>query len=403
MDLFIKATMAVGKSQLHLCFGACLKCSKGTDSSNLLATGESLDTSGLPLAVVTDCEKDEHILPFGTCSECDDEPCDEHMDLEGQWNNIVDMLMSSNNQSALNLNSFLVCNKGGIITPLTTGQSETSQDLMNYYIMMEQCYGFSMYEASLILTAIERYPSDSKKNIYSLLAATSYPGEINLKDPVLLDICWKITAGHIRTEDAKRILMEKCGVSQNQADTFFNAINRQHNEEGTTRDFAHEMAIYSSYTYNDGLSLGNFGTDVVNYAMNKDRKGEYIDYVGDLKKSSSYKGDVDSGIMPDDDKNSDIDTSNLWDDLKNEKDGENIVKTITDYNLAVENGDINRADEFLLDLGNSSLEQGYEVLERELNEKNVLYEILSDNEEKTDATREEFLKYVKDNSSLENK
>ena len=263
--------------------------------------------------------------------------------------------------------------------------------------MMEQCYGFSMYEASLIRTVFERFPSTPYKSVYSVLATLIYPGGIK----PFSKLAWRVSAQHSSFDEAKKALEIMCGLSQTQVDMLYKALEKQYNNETATRDFAHEMAIYSLYTHNRGIRLDNIASFVAGSIIIA-LGGEVGDYIGDFTIAGSYKGDVDSASMGLDDMNSDLDTYNLWNVLEGEGDGEKILKVITDYNLAVENGDINRTNEFLLSKGDGSLEKGYECLKKELDETNVLSTINSSGKTLTDIekTKEKFLRHIRETSDV---
>ncbi len=124
-------------------------------------------------------------------------------------------------------------------------------------------------------------------------------------------------------------------------------------------DFAHELIQYSIFSHDDSL---------VHQVWN------FCGIFGEIEAMASYKGDIYSTRMGDDDRNSDIDAVNLYQRFSNSED--NILEIMVDYNNQVSNGTINRAEEFLKNIGNGDAEKGYELLEKELDNVDIASQYL---------------------------
>lgn len=159
-----------------------------------------------------------------------------------------------------------------------------------------------------------------------------------------------MTAGNPKTENAKRYF-EKLGLNADQVNKMESAINRQHQDPNKEKDFAHEIIQFAIFANDDSLFHSLVGP-----------------IIGNLAALGSYKGDVYSTRMDIDDMNSDLDAVNIYIRFGfNTGSVEGLLKTITDYNLSVLYEKVNRADEFLSNMGGGNIQVGLENLKKELN------------------------------------
>ncbi|MDE5698590.1 MAG: DUF4280 domain-containing protein [Lachnospiraceae bacterium] len=116
----------------YLVTGARLRCIWGSKPSQLVITqGHNCAADGRPKANCSDCKKEENIFDFGMCgiSSCG-KTCKECMSLADKWVNTGGSswkLEKLNGDTALTMDSILLCRKGGIIVPETSGQGDVRE------------------------------------------------------------------------------------------------------------------------------------------------------------------------------------------------------------------------------------------------------------------------------------
>ncbi|MEZ3490806.1 MAG: DUF4280 domain-containing protein, partial [Lachnospiraceae bacterium] len=113
----------------YLVTGAKLRCMWGSKPGTLvISEGHNVIAGGRPKANCSDSRKGENIPDFGICgiSSCG-RTCRECMSLADKWINTSGSswkLEKLNGDTALTMDSILLCRKGGIIVPETSGQGD---------------------------------------------------------------------------------------------------------------------------------------------------------------------------------------------------------------------------------------------------------------------------------------
>lgn len=113
----------------YLVTGAKLRCMWGSTPGTLvISEGHNVIASGRPKANYSDSRKGENIPDFGICgiSSCG-RTCKECMSLADKWINTSGSswkLEKLNGDTALTMDSILLCRKGGVIVPETSGQGD---------------------------------------------------------------------------------------------------------------------------------------------------------------------------------------------------------------------------------------------------------------------------------------
>ena len=113
----------------YLVTGAKLRCMWGSTPGTLvISEGHNVIANGRPKANCSDSRKGENIPDFGICgiSSCG-RTCRECMSLADKWINTSGSswkLEKLNGDTALTMDSILLCRKGGIIVPETSGQGD---------------------------------------------------------------------------------------------------------------------------------------------------------------------------------------------------------------------------------------------------------------------------------------
>lgn len=111
----------------YLVEGAKLICVQGGKCSFLkIPGGHGYTSGGKKKANCADCKKNINISDFGSCKKNErTHMCKGYMELKKKWENIgsssskIEMV---GGEEAVTLDSVLICNKGGIILPVTSGQ-----------------------------------------------------------------------------------------------------------------------------------------------------------------------------------------------------------------------------------------------------------------------------------------
>ncbi len=111
----------------YLVRGAKLICICGSELSHLKVARKKVCTSGKKeKANCKDCKECKNIPYFGECKlNTATHTCEGFMDLAEQWQNTAVSLKKTekiNGEEALTMDCVLICKKGGLILPLTSGQ-----------------------------------------------------------------------------------------------------------------------------------------------------------------------------------------------------------------------------------------------------------------------------------------
>lgn len=139
----------------------------------------------------------------------------------------------------------------------------------------------------------------------------------------------------------------KCNYAYHITDSKY--WNFDYGEAAANKDFAHEIVQYSSFS---------------NESFSRKVWGAFDEALGDANALSGYKGDVFSTRMNIDDMNSDIDAINIYQRMENMEGS--IPGIMVDYDKQVRHGTLNRAEEFLKNLGDGDADVGFENLKEEL-------------------------------------
>ena len=102
-------------------------CTNGSETGRLkIPAGHGYTSGGKNKANCEDCKEPDNIPYFGRCSKNKvTHKCEGFMKLADKWHNISDSLRSVEKvggADAINMKSVLLCNKGGLIMPVTSGQ-----------------------------------------------------------------------------------------------------------------------------------------------------------------------------------------------------------------------------------------------------------------------------------------
>lgn len=123
----LSAAKSVMESKQYLVEGAKLICVNGSEITQLKIPASHNYTSGGKIkANCKDCKVCENIPYFGECLKNeDDHKCEGFMELSEVWENTAVSATKAENVSgedAISLSSVLLCKKGGLIIPVTSGQ-----------------------------------------------------------------------------------------------------------------------------------------------------------------------------------------------------------------------------------------------------------------------------------------
>ncbi|MGP1568262.1 MAG: DUF4280 domain-containing protein [Peptoanaerobacter stomatis] len=343
----------------YLVRGALLQCSCGSCQRRLnLPLCHGVYIGKNPVMNSGDYIPEVNVMSFGTCSKTGSK-CMPGFAGYAPWLNVNRrLIVGDEDKYALTTNSYLECVTGGRITVVSSGQEYkmTENDYLNsdsyyeskgYSSMMKSSYGLSSEESKLYLKAYKLLSNEARQKklkdkkkiyfIYSKLASLcdNYDGGEGLR--------WKITANIPSTEKTK-LYLKKIGMSDKEVKDLHKSVNFQH-ANSTKKDLAHEWIVYAI-----------FSADTLSH--------NFLDgSIGSLNALGSYKGDVFSTRMRIDDMNSDLDSTNTYNRMLS---GKEPLDVVLDYNKKVENGKINRVDEFLKFYGNGSAKEGLKYIKRDL-------------------------------------
>ncbi|MGP1434218.1 MAG: DUF4280 domain-containing protein [Catonella sp.] len=343
----------------YLVRGALLQCSCGSCQRRLnLPLCHGVYIGKNPVMNSGDYIPEVNVMSFGTCSKTGSK-CMPGFAGYAPWLNVNRrLIVGDEDKYALTTNSYLECVTGGRITVVSSGQEYkmTENDYLNsdsyyeskgYSSMMKSSYGLSSEESKLYLKAYKLLSNEARQKklkdkkkiyfIYSKLASLcdNYDGGKGRR--------WKITANIPSTKETK-VYLKKIGMSDKEVKDLHKSVNHQH-INSSKKDLAHEWIGYAIFSADTLLHNFLDGT------------------IGNLNALGSYKGDVFSTRMGTDDMNSDLDSTNTYNRMLS---GKEPLDVILDYNKKIENGKINRVDEFLKFYGNGSTQEGLKYIKKDL-------------------------------------
>ncbi len=119
-------------SKSYLVDGALLYCNYGSTPANLqVPIGHGYTANGLKKANSTDCVPERNIPYFGMCElNKEGKLCKGYMQLKPSWSGYTVSswsLEKLNGWTALTMDSFLLCTRGGTIKPVTSGQGDVQK------------------------------------------------------------------------------------------------------------------------------------------------------------------------------------------------------------------------------------------------------------------------------------
>ena len=135
----------------YLVEGALLRCNQGSLTSALEIPGNrDVNSEGKKKANCKDCTGNINVYYFGKCRRnTKNNICLGYMSLDSEWINTKINLFDGekiNGDNAINLYSLLICKKGGIILPVTSGQGNyKDENAIDYYkrsnLLLSWAYG----------------------------------------------------------------------------------------------------------------------------------------------------------------------------------------------------------------------------------------------------------------------
>ena len=133
----------------YLVEGAKLRCMCGSKCSELKVTDHGYYADGKKKANCKDCLPEINILDFGACKKNKNgKVCKGFMKLADKWENLGDAsrLEKLSGHAALTMDSVLLCKKGGLIVPETSGQGVVRE--INWGLFLTR-YGIKQAFAAL--------------------------------------------------------------------------------------------------------------------------------------------------------------------------------------------------------------------------------------------------------------
>ena len=128
----------------YLVDGAKLRCVCGSKTGCLRVSAgcNNYAENGKQKASSADCKPEDNIPFFGECKLKSGMSCEKYMKLKKKWETpgVIPLTERISGNDALTMNSFLVCSRGGLIFPETSGQGKTQsinwREYWNRYLSM---------------------------------------------------------------------------------------------------------------------------------------------------------------------------------------------------------------------------------------------------------------------------
>lgn len=324
-------------SKEYLVEGAKLFCVNGSNITQLkLPTGHGYTSGGKKKVNCKDCKACENIPYFGECRKNEkDHKCEGFMDLVDKWENTAvgtGKAETVGGEEAISMSSVLLCKKGGVIIPVTSGQGydgkiNWSAFLKRYQNVFRWVAGKNMlcqvYGKDPINMNTGNYIYEKEDLVINgnmPLSFQLFYNAMDCGDQQVLGEGWNHNYGvrliKLKEEELLGIVMEdgrelpycrKLGDSYAPVMGDGGILNKSENgyqferEDGTVYEFDQEGKLCSQkdrngnsrkFTYNsDGLleCVDNGTGGRLNYTFNKERKLIYVEDHTGRKISLKYQ------------------------------------------------------------------------------------------------------------------
>lgn len=237
-----------------------------------------------------------------------------------------------------NLVSYMACPYASKKEKEKVLKREEEQRTRKFLTNFKDEFGFEDDEVSLLGTIFEKLQQDCNKNssyeFFSLLAASCYEGDR-----------WNVVAGIIPEEEAINRLVD-LGVDREEVLSLFRKIEDMHGPGGSRGDFGHLSAVCATLLNSDPKKIiGNLAGVYNGVFSIEDNAG----YIGDVCGTNGAKPSMNGP-----DYHADLDAVNIAHRL-GKSDSETLVNVFLNYYSGIESGEINRAIEFLENVGEATL------------------------------------------------
>ncbi|HFK6935251.1 TPA: T7SS effector LXG polymorphic toxin [Listeria monocytogenes] len=299
----------------------------------------------------------------------------------------LDHMLAQTNNNTLTPTSY----QAGMIS-FETGKAE-------FLSAMQTQFGFNEAEAKIMYTIYLNLRNQSTNEDETFERFFAYMGAFFYGDNEKYGYeAWGIIAGTLNEADLKAKLLE-LGITDREYEILSTGIINQHNvcawdsvedytaaifnknfdtlpqnereryitlfeQFNSKTDFAHMSVTLAAQLHSDGLKWSGslYGGAENGIYSAEDNAGYAGDIFGVFDAAPS---------MSNDDYRADLDAVNLSAIISSgATDG---ISTITDYYNKIDSGQLNRANEFLSNVGNGSVEKGYDIIEKQIIDHTVNY------------------------------
>ncbi|EDN9714658.1 hypothetical protein GJB75_05080 [Listeria monocytogenes] len=287
------------------------------------------------------------------------------------------------------------------VSPMSykTGMINYSSEEAEFLLTMKNQFGFSEEEAAIMYKVYLVLKSQTDNEVEAFKLFFAYMGGVCYGDQDMLGIeAWGIVSGTLNEADLKVKLIE-LGLSEDEYNLLNKAIVNQHNicawssveeytkailqkdfnsmsEEEQSRceflfeqfkgstDFAHMSVTLAAQLHSDTFKwTGSVYSGLEN--------GIYS-----VEDNAGYAGDIFGvfGALPSmgkDDYRADLDAINLAKAMSENSSGG--INVFNDYYNKIEAGELNRANEFVKNIGDGSTEKGFKVIQEQITNHLVNY------------------------------
>lgn len=251
-----------------------------------------------------------------------------------------------------------------------------------YVEAMKEHFGFDDQTAEIMYKLYYNMRCENVENVnqryFAILASRNYSdfdGK-NMKGNV-----WREIARVHKKDELENVLM-KYGLNEEEIIVLLDSISFNHSESCKEEKLIEE-GVKNFYNKNDLAHMSVISATMLNnYSKDWEIAGGFAGWlcngIYDLEANAGYVGDVygtagNGAKLTQDDYKADLDAVNLCARLQKDS---NAIDVVGQYYAGISAGTVNRANEFVVNLGNGDYEKGKGLLENQLQEHYKLFKRL---------------------------
>ena len=248
-----------------------------------------------------------------------------------------------------------------------------------YINAMKECYGFDDETSQILYNLYYRMRNagvtDLNQKYFAILASVVY-GDTEGFD--IKTVAWEKIAGIYDKESWEQIL-EEYGLTKAERDKLRTDLNNNyHYSQEKDKTIADIYYSKSDLSHMSAICATMLKDNETVWKLAGGAAGWIFNGIFNLEANAGYVGDIYGTLgngtkLTQDDYKADLDAVNIYNRLEKDSDLINVMGT---YYMGISNGNINRANEFVINLGKGDHERGIEYLQSQIN-KNKLHFLLA--------------------------